>query len=304
LKYIFLIIIVLLILPISTTFGQISLGKPALQTVEITLDEEGNAHVIHKISKSNSIQEFDVIDNSFTNLIVKDVEGNDAQHGIVNAEKTTISIFPTNYNVVAEYDLDNILTLKDGIWTWDYLYLASTAFIFPEKVDLIFANNRPVLISDVRGINCHGCEMVLEYIIDEPVILKNIKWEERNFVVAIRTLTEINSFNFDQPTKTISFNINENNQLMTLIIPLELLWNPYEVWLDDQKILKHEFFTNETHVWLNIRPEHSGTVQIIGTTVVPEFPLLIPLVIGIMIVVVFQLRNKLNFQKTFHLQKL
>ncbi|MGI0097993.1 MAG: hypothetical protein ACREAJ_06360, partial [Nitrosopumilaceae archaeon] len=88
--------------------------------------------------------------------------------------------------------------------------------------------------------------------------------------------------------------VEEDNQLITLIIPLELLWSPYEVYLDDQKILKHEFFSNQTHAWLNIRPETSGTIQIIGTTVVPEFPILSPLFIGIAIIIGLQLKNRIN----------
>jgi hypothetical protein len=94
----------------------------------------------------------------------------------------------------------------------------------------------------------------------------------------------------------MSFNVNGDKQLITLIIPLELLWNPYEVYLDDQKILKHEFFSNSTHVWLNIRPENSGTIRIIGTSVVPEFPLFVPFFIGISAVILLQLRNKLNLR--------
>ena len=84
------------------------------------------------------------------------------------------------------------------------------------------------------------------------------------------------------------------NQLVTLAIPLELLWNPYEVFVDDKKILKHEFLTNETHVWLNIRPETAGHVEIIGTSVIPEFPILPPLALGIAMLLFIQFRNKFN----------
>jgi len=84
--------------------------------------------------------------------------------------------------------------------------------------------------------------------------------------------------------------------LITLIIPLELLWSPYDVYLNEEKILKHEFFSNETHSWLNFRPENSGSIEIIGTTVVPEFPILAPLFVGIAIVVALQLKNRLNLR--------
>ena len=34
------------------------------------------------------------------------------------------------------YDLDQALSQKDTVWTWDFRYLESTSFIFPEEIDL------------------------------------------------------------------------------------------------------------------------------------------------------------------------
>ncbi|MFQ5573318.1 MAG: hypothetical protein ACE5EJ_03605, partial [Nitrosopumilaceae archaeon] len=114
--------------------------------------------------------------------------------------------------------------------------------------------------------------------------------------VSIRTLDEINSFNFDQPTRSLSFETTQEVRLITLIIPLELLWNPYEVYLDDEKILKHEFYQNDTHVWLNIKPKTAGTIDIIGISAIPEFSILLPLVLGIAMVVGFSTKNKINLR--------
>ena len=36
--------------------------------------------------------------------------------------------------------------------------------------------------------------------------------------------------------------------------------------MGDEKIFFHEYINNGTHVWLNIRPDNSGNVSIIGTT--------------------------------------
>ena len=41
----------------------------------------------------------------------------------------------------------------------------------------------------------------------------------------------------NQPAKKISFKINDSNQFVTTVIPLELLWGPYAVFLDDEKIV-------------------------------------------------------------------
>jgi len=234
---------------------------------------------------------------------VTDVEGNKVEFGTTGLESITgITIFSSQDDVIIEYDLHDVLNFVDGLWKWDYFNLETTKIIFPNDIDLLFVNDRPIMLHDAVGITCHGrsqgatCDAFIEYVIDEPTMNTEIGWEDKKFVVRVRTLTEISSFNFDQPTKRISFDVNENNQLITLIIPLELLWSPYDVYLNEEKILKHEFFSNETHTWLNFRPENSGSIEIIGTTVVPEFPILAPLFVGITLVVALQLKNRLSLR--------
>ncbi|MDC4231705.1 MAG: hypothetical protein M8319_05205, partial [Nitrosopumilus sp.] len=112
----------------------------------------------------------------------------------------------------------------------------------------------------------------------------------------IRTFAEIENFNFDQSTKEISFKVNDSNQFVTTTIPLELLWNPYFVFLDDEKIWKHEFHNNGTHISLNVQPETSGEISIIGTTVIPEFPIIAPLAIGFLIILAVPLMRKFNLR--------
>ena len=61
-----------------------------------------------------------------------------------------------------------------------------------------------------------------------------------------------------------------------------------------EKILKNEFTVDENHIGLSIKPKSAGTVTIIGTSVVPEFPIIVPLmIIGITMVIVLQLRSKI-----------
>ena len=290
------LIVLILISSIPLISAQITIGDPADQKlVKITINKQGEVHVLHEIRHSNHVVQIKTIEGTLSNLKVIDIKGNYVEYGTTGVESTTgITIFSSEEDVIIEYDLDDVLLVKDGMWTWDFLYLQTTTFILPENLDLIYVNSTPVMLQDAKGITCHGCQAKIEYVLDQPTNTNEVKWEDRKFIVGIRSLTDISSFNFDQPTKNISFDVKEDNQLITLIIPLELLWSPYEVYLDDQKILKHEFFSNQTHAWLNIRPETSGTIQIIGTTVVPEFPILSPLFIGIAIIIGLQLKNRFN----------
>lgn len=93
---------------------------------------------------------------------------------------------------------------------------------------------------------------------------------EKSFDVEFMTLSEISSFEFDQPSKSISF-VAQGGRFVTVIIPLELLWEPYRVLLDGEPVLKHEFYSDGDVTWLGFMPERSGMVEIVGTSVVPEF---------------------------------
>ena len=302
-KILVLMVIVLVIASLfPTAFAQISVGGPAQhKLITIILSAQSDVHVIHEIKRPSSPVNVDIINGTISNLNVIDVEGNNVEFGITGIESTTgVTIFSAQDDVLVEYDLDDVLFFKDGIWTMDYFNFETTKILFPENINLLFVNDAPILLHDAKGITCYGkshstaCDAFIEYMFDEPTKNFNVKWENENFVVGVTTLTDISVIIFDQSNKKISFDVNEGRQFITVIIPLELLWEPYEVYLNGEKILKHEFFSNETHSWLNFRPATAGAIDIIGTTVVPEFPILTPLVIGIAIVVALQLKNRFN----------
>lgn len=255
------------IIAIPTAYAQgISIGEKAEQkSVEVVISSSDEIHVKHVIASSSSLRQVELINGTVTNLIVSDEEGKEKQFGIIG-DNDGVMIYPSQKNTIVEYDLGDVLFLKDNVWTWDFRYLETTSFIIPKEIDLIFVNNRPVYLGEKNGISCHGCQMILEYSIDEPKILKNINLEGKEFLIEIRTFAEINQFNFDQTTKSISFDVNGENQFVTTIIPLELVSRPYNVYMGDEKIFFHEYINNGTHVWLNIRPDNSGNVSIIGTT--------------------------------------
>ena len=273
---------------------EITLGEAARQIVEIVIGENEQVHVKHNVLQSGSTIQVDFINGTISNIEVVDIEGNTVQSATLGAENPGVVIFSSKQDVVVKYDLDDVLELKEGFWTWDYSYLASTEFIFPNNVNLILVNERPVFLGEKRGIRCHGCEATIQYVKNDLFNFKEVQWEDRKFVLGILSLADISSFNFDQPTKKISFEVTEDNQHTIVNIPLELLWSPYEVFLNDERIFVNEFYINETHAGINIRPDTSGTIEIIGTTVVPEFPIFAPLLVGIAAVIILQFRNRLN----------
>ena len=295
-KVIGFLIILSIIFVIPVADAQLSIGAKAVQkSVEVIINSNGEIHVKHVIISSNSPSQVDLIEGTVSNLVVTNEQGKEKEFIIVG-DKNGVMIFPSQRNSIIEYNLDNVLSQKDNLWTWDFSYLETTSFIMPEEVDLIFVSGTPVFLGEKNGIACHGCQMVLEYPINELKNINQVNWEDKEFLVETITSSEIENFDFNQPAKKISFKVNDNNQFVTIIIPLELLWEPYSVFLDDDEILKREIMNNGTHVWLNLRPETSGEITIIGTTVIPEFPIIAPLAVGFLMILVMPLMRKVNLR--------
>lgn len=260
----FIIISLILVIP-SASAQEINIGEKAFQkSVEVVINDDNDIHVKHIVSSSNSPRQMKLIDGTVENLTITDEKGK-GQLVTVIGGNDAVMIFPSDYDSIIEYDLKDVLLLKNNIWTLDFLYLETTTFIIPEKLDLIFVNDRPVFLDDKKGFSCHGCQMTLEYLINEPKILKNVNFENKEFLIEVRTFAEIDKFNFEQSTKNISFHINKENQFVTTIIPIELVSESYDVFIGDKKIKYSDYVNNGTHVWLNIRPDNSGDVSIINT---------------------------------------
>ena len=288
------LVILSLIAIIPMADAQISIGQKAIQkSVEVIINSEGEVHVKHIVHKSSLPIDLELIYGTVSNVSVTNEEGNELLFSFIDDDRTLL-VQPSNNDSIIEYDLEHVLVQTNGVWTWSFRYLETTSFYFPNEANLIFSNERPIYLDENKGISCHGCQMLLEYSINEPKNFKNVTWEDKEFVVEILTHADIDNFVFDQPTRSISFDVSNENQFVTTIIPLELLWNPYIVLLDDEKILFHQYINNGTHIWLSLKPETSGAITIIGTTVIPEFPIIAPLAIGFLMILVLPFTRKFN----------
>ena len=289
-----------LILALIPFFPQVnaqmdSFEKVIHKSLKIIIDLEGNVSVIHQIRDSDEPRQLNFVKGTISNLKFTDQSGNEELVEISNGTDNMV-ILPDQGELLVQYDLADVLILEDNIWTLDFRYLERTTFIVPEELELLYANGLPVYFDDKKGFVCHGCQIHLEYSINEPKNIKQVNWEDKKFLVEFRTFAEIENFDFNQSFKKISFNVNDDNQFLTTVIPLELLWEPYTVFLDDEQITFHKYLNNGTHVWLNMKPEKSGEITIIGTTVVPEFPIIAPLALGFLMILVVPLVRKFNLR--------
>jgi hypothetical protein len=299
-KLLSILIISLMFLSMSQVFGQeLTMGQKPVEDIKVTIDENGTAHVVHYV-EGNSITAVQVntIKGNMTNFSVTDKEGNSVQYFSINKVPKAVLFPPTSRNMtLIRYELPNVVTLNDGVWKWNYYTPSDTTFTdfyFPKGVDVIWANDRPVYFGE-HGLRQHGNGVALRYIINEPLISQNVQWQDKNFTIGIRTLSGLGPYTFDQSAKAYAFDINKPNSFVTVIIPQELLWGPYQGKLNGNGTLTTTFHNNGTHAWIGLKLSKSGTIQITGTTAIPEFPLFVPLVIGISVVIALQFRNRLNF---------
>lgn len=238
--------------------------------VEVRVGQGTDAYVTHIIKPGEDSRQLDLIPGTVSGMSVRDDAGADVSY--VAPSDGIIVLPPSDSMVAVEYTIRDALMLEGNVWIWNFRYVHETLFAFPEEIDTIYANERPVHLGDAGGmIRCHGCQMRLEYTVDEPVRLYDIVWEEHEFVVAVRSHDSIESVEFHQPSMSMSLDVG-GGEFVTVIMPRELLGDPYQVYLGDEKAWFHEYRSNETHAWINVRPDVSGTVTVVGSTVIPEFP--------------------------------
>ena len=181
-----------------------------------------------------------------------------------------------NYDLIAEYSLDNFMELKDGLWAKEMKFGWDVTVMIEDDIELIFANSRPVDVSEAKGINCIGCNMVLEYFDTEKFSSKEIFFSNDKFTIGFLSNGKISEMEFiGGGAQLLNFDVIDKDQLFVIKIPLEYLLNPFEVYFtenDDMnldqvdKIRKTEFSQDETHVNVSFRTFGEGTVSIVGAT--------------------------------------
>ena len=181
-----------------------------------------------------------------------------------------------NYDLIAEYNLENFMELKDGLWGKNFLFSSDIMIMIDDDIELIFVNSRPIDVSDAKGINCIGCGMTLEYFHNESWDTKIISSVEANFNIEFLSKQKISEIKFiEGGAQLLNFNVENKEQLFVLKIPVGNFLNPYEVYFTENddtsldqidKIRKTEFSQNETHVNLSFRTFGEGIVSIVGAT--------------------------------------
>ena len=268
---IYLIVLVLaLITVIPAASAQLSLGTEANQKlIEVKLNKSEIVNVKHVIAASNmpvSVNLFDgVIPESIT---VTNDNGDEKQFGLSDDGQgnASITIFPTKSNTIIKYDLEDASTLYENLWTVRVGYSETYSVVFPKEIDLFFLNNVIIELVNKNGISVnYGGDVVIQHYDKIPKIIEEIEWEENKFNVEIITNSKIDKFNFEQESKSITFQVNQKNKFVTVTMEEKLLGSPYSILLNDEKIKYTKSVSKENYVSLSIKPQAVGEIVISGS---------------------------------------
>jgi hypothetical protein len=297
-KSFFIILLVVLVTTTPTISAQFSIGQQANQKlIEVNLDTTGIIYIKHVISSTNNPVNVNLFEGTISNLIITNEVGEEKDSAMVDDGygNKSVMIFPSKQKSIIEYNLEDKISMNENLADITISYSEEFAIKFSDKFNLIYVNGNPISLDGKKGINVNGGgELNLQYHINVPEIIKNVQWEEDEFNVEIISDVEINDFNFEQTSKSISFKINEEDKIITVKIPEILLGGPYVTLLNDEKIKHSKWLDNEKNVSITIKPESTGQITIIGTTVIPEFSMFIPLIMGFLIVLTVPFMKKFN----------
>ena len=295
-KIIFLSLMIFALIAVPIANAQ--LGAPAYQkSTHLIIDELNNIEAKHVIGFSNDPVMINLFEGAIPESItVTNEDGKELEFAIVGmGDYGSVTIFKATENTIIKYDLKDMFWNSDNLLTLNVGYPKTFGILFPEKIDQIFLNDQIIQIGDKKGISINGGGYVnVAYYSEMPKKIQEVQWKEDKFNVEIITDSKIDEFNFDQESKSISFQVNEKNKFVTINMEEKLLGGPYVILLNDEQIIYSKYSIKENHISLSMKPESPGQITIIGTTVIPEFSMFIPLIMGFVIILTVPLMRKVS----------
>jgi len=265
-----LMVLALAVIPIAHA----QFGTPAYQKLtQLIIDESENIQVKHVTGVSNSPVSVNLFEGVITDsIIVTNEDGKELEFGVSGMpDYGSVTIFSPDQNAIIKYDLKNMFRQSDNLLTLNIGYPKPFSILFSEKTELIFLNNTMIQLGDKKGISINnGGYVNVEYYSEIPKQIEEVSWRENKFDVEIITDSEIDKFNFNQESKSITFQINEKNKFVTINMKEELVGSPYTISLNDEKILYNKSVNKENYVSLSMKPQAVGEIIVINSEYVQD----------------------------------
>jgi len=267
--WIALISLILLPILLLQSYAQYSVASLA-----VTVNKDNTVTVSNSLNTDITAARIEVqaITAKIKNIIATDEKGKVLS---TSSSGNTIRINTLGARHVSlEYNAD-ILTKTGNVYTLKYTTKSQSTIVLQSDFDLVYINTIPIQLKDNSLVMPAG-DVELSYIPKAATIGNfTVKWENQDFTVQLLTRTSVKNLVFDQNSKKISFDIGSKGSITT-IIPKRLLGAPYTVSLNGKTIEQKIFHQNSTNTWVRIDAVNSGTVEVRGATVIPEFPMVVP----------------------------
>ena len=287
-KNILFIIFSIVLISISPqVFAQEDLGTVIEnQKTIFEVGKQTSIHVKHIIEfgawSENNPKLIKILEGGHSNLTVADEDGDRVffsydQDTFKESEYIILNQKLAGIDVIVEYDIEYFIEKDGEMWSKEFATRNDIMIMFDNDLETVLINSRPIDVSTVKGINCVGCEMVLEYFDNEKYDEYFIDAYDKKFKIESLSNGKINDIGYTEDLKLLQFDVEKNNQLIILKIPYGLLLDPFDVYLTEKnfsaemlknvdKIRKSEFLESNTHSNVSFRPAESGTIVIIGAT--------------------------------------
>lgn len=198
--------------------------------------------------------------------------------GIEVSDDGSYAVVPAGIDgggLLVGYGLDGAMRLSEpSTYSWSFLYRATTSFALPDGVDVAFVNGQAVHFTGARAFTCHGCQMELEFTVDEPRGVQTFELggggEKERIDVGVWTAAEVGPLAFDPASMSVAYEAggvsDAGGRWVTLVVPPGLLGPPYRAEIGGENAPVTTFDAGDGLVGVSVRPAEDGTVRIFGST--------------------------------------
>ena len=251
-KLLFVIVLV------ASMYFPLSHSELSKEKITITVDNDGNAKVVHKIDTETIL----------SNILVQLISDKTSKKIAFDENNVLLKIHPDQNQtridslgaslVTFSYEA-NIVTTNSRIWKIEYQSNSESTVILPPASQIISFNKIPLDIGDDIFVMPSG-NISISFIVESLKTHEFIINEGGN-IYPITIITSSNIGNFVQESKTIQFDIDDNVPIMALV-PKTLVQEHFQILLNNEKIEFKKFNQNSTHYWIRLDPHTSGTFLI------------------------------------------
>ena len=262
------------------------LPEASVPSLAVTIFEDGGVSVVHRVGGGGHDRAVRLLGGGGgpTGIeVVHAKDGGDVAGFEVLEGGSAVAVPPTGEDVLVRYALEGALEESwPRTYSWSFLYRATTSFTLPDSVDVAFVNGRAVYFTGARAFNCHGCQMDIEFTVDESKGVQRFELGggqgqggPRAFDVEVWTSAQVGALALDPASKTIAYKVGgaaaaaaagSDGRWVTLLIPSELLGPPYQASIDGERAAVTTFDAGDGRFGVSVRPAGNAEVRITGDT--------------------------------------